>query len=73
MLTKSVMATRLEKPLKRELTVKGEAYILSIDPAGLKLTRKGRRKGQELAWHDLVSGDAALAVALNASMEQIRR
>jgi hypothetical protein len=35
----------------------------------LKLTEKGRRKGQELAWKDLVTGDAALATALNASVE----
>jgi hypothetical protein len=35
---------------------------------GLKLTLKGRRKGQELKWVDLISGEAALAVALNASV-----
>jgi hypothetical protein len=34
----------------------------------LKLTLKGKRIGQELSWNDLVSGDAALAVALNASV-----
>jgi hypothetical protein len=66
------MATKLEKALKRELQVSGEPYILTISPDGLKLTRKGRRKGQELAWRDLVSGGAALAVALNASLDQSR-
>jgi hypothetical protein len=64
------MTTKLDKPLKRELDVEGEAYVLVISPEGLKLTRKGRRKGQELAWKDLVSGDAALATALNASLKQ---
>jgi len=44
--------------------------MLTIDTEGLKLVPKGKRKGLELAWRDLVSGDAALAVALNASMEQ---
>jgi hypothetical protein len=34
----------------------------------LNLAPKGRRKGYELAWVDLVSGDAALATALNASL-----
>jgi hypothetical protein len=29
---------------------------------------KGRRKGLELSWKDLVSGEAALATALNASV-----
>jgi len=62
------MATRLEKTLKRELSIGGHAYILAISPEGLKLTIKGRRKGLELQWDTLVSGDAALAVALNASI-----
>jgi hypothetical protein len=64
------MATKLEKPLKRELNVNGEPYVLTISPEGLKLVRKGKRKGQELAWKDLISGEAALAVALSASLEQ---
>lgn len=64
------MATRLEKPLKREIDIEDEPYILTISPEGLKLVRKGKRKGQELAWKDLVSGDAALAVALRASLKQ---
>jgi hypothetical protein len=66
------MATKLEKPLKRELQVNGEPYMLTISPEGLKLVPKGKRKGHELAWKDLVSGQAALAVALNASLDQAR-
>jgi hypothetical protein len=66
------MATKLDKPLKRELDIDGEPYILTISPQGLLLTVKGRRKGQELAWKDLVSGDAALAVALNATLAEAR-
>ena len=66
------MVTKLEKLLKRELDVDGESYILTISPEGLKLTRKGKRKGQELAWKDLVSGEAALAVALRASLERAK-
>src|SRR5215469_1903527 len=62
------MATLLERTLKRELSIGGRAYILAISPDGLKLTLKGRRKGLELQWDALVSGDAALAVALNASI-----
>jgi hypothetical protein len=67
------MATKLEKSLKRELEVDGESYVLTIDPEGLKLTRKGRRKGHELTWKALVSGEAALAAALNASLDQVGR
>jgi hypothetical protein len=62
------MVTRLDKPLKRELDVKGEPYVVTISNDGLKLVPKGKRKGLELAWKDLVSGDAALAVALRASL-----
>lgn len=64
------MTTKLEKPLKRELNVNGEMYTLTIAPEGLKLVLKGRRKGYELAWKDLVSGQAALAEALNASLQE---
>jgi hypothetical protein len=63
------MATKLEKALKREVDVNGEAYMLTISPEGLKLVPKGKRNGHELAWKDLVSGQAALASALNASIE----
>ena len=66
------MATKLDKPLKRELEIAGEPYTLTLTTDGLKLTRKGKRKGHELRWKDLVSGDAARAVALNASLEEAR-
>jgi hypothetical protein len=61
--------TSLDKPLKRELRIGGVLYTLTLDPDGLKLTEKGRRRGVELAWRDLVSGDAALATALQASLK----
>jgi hypothetical protein len=62
------MTTRLDKTLKRELTLEGRTFILAVSPEGLKLTLKGKRNGLELGWSDLVSGDAALAAALNASL-----
>jgi hypothetical protein len=62
------MTTKLDGPLKRELSVRGEPYTLTITPDGLQLVPKGRRKGYELRWEDFVSGDAALATALNASL-----
>jgi hypothetical protein len=62
------LTTKLDNSLRRELTVLGKPYTLVITPNGLALTPKGKRKGYELAWPDLVSGDAALAVALNASL-----
>jgi hypothetical protein len=63
--------TPLDKPLRRALDIQDRTYTLTIDPQGLKLVEKGRRKGIELAWPDLVNGDAALAVALQASLAQL--
>ena len=62
------MVTKLHGLLKRELEIKGRAYVVSLDESGIKLTLKGHRLGQELKWDDLASGDAALATALNASL-----
>jgi hypothetical protein len=62
------MVTKLRGSLRREVPIKGRAYVVTISTDGLKLTEKGRRNGFELAWNDLVSGEAALAVALNASV-----
>jgi hypothetical protein len=41
--------TKLEKELKREIAIDDKAYVVTISPQGLKLTEKGRRKGQELS------------------------
>ena len=64
------MATKLDKSLKREVDINGEAWMLTISPEGLKLVLKGRRNGHDLAWKDIVSGEAALSSALNASVGQ---
>jgi len=65
------MVVKLEKPLRRELSIDAEPYVVTISPEGLKLTKKGRRKGIELSWKALVSGDAALAAALQASVQRV--
>ena len=64
------MTTALDKPLKRALNIKGRAYVVSLSRDSLKLTLKGHRLGVELKWADLVSGEAALATALHASVGQ---
>jgi hypothetical protein len=63
--------TPLEKILRRSLKINGADYVLTISPQGLKLTLKKKRNGLELAWADLVDGEAALATALNASLGQL--
>ena len=62
------MTTKLDKPLRREIEIDDRLYTLTVDQDGLRLVEKGHRKGQELRWRDLVSGDAALAAALTASL-----
>ena len=62
------MTTRLDAPLKREITIGDAPYTLTLTPDGLKLVEKGRRRGIELSWSALTSGEAALATALNASL-----
>jgi hypothetical protein len=63
------MATQLEKELKRSIEVDGVAYTVIIDPNGLRIVGKGRRKPEvEVTWKDMVSGEAALATALRASV-----
>jgi hypothetical protein len=62
------VTTKLEGPLKREIDIDGAPYTLTLSPDGMTLVRKGKRKGFELRWTSLVSGDAALATALNASL-----
>lgn len=69
---KEILMTPLDKPLRRALDIDGTAYVLNVSSEGLKLTLKGKRKGLELAWSDLVSGDSALAVALQASVGQFQ-
>src|ERR1700733_14462754 len=62
------MTTPLHSTLKRALTIEGREYVVTLTEANLKLTLKGKRNGVELAWAQLVNGEAALAVALHASL-----
>lgn len=61
------MTTKLERPIRREILIERTPWKLTISPDALSLVRKGRRKGIELRWKSIVSGDAALAAALYAS------
>jgi hypothetical protein len=67
------MTTPLTKPLKRALTIDGRTFIVTMSPDTLKITLKGKRRGQEIRWTDLIGGDAALAAALNASLGALDR
>jgi hypothetical protein len=64
------MATKLDKTLKREITIDGESYTLTLTPEGVKVVKKGHRLGHEVSWKQIVSGEPQLASALEKSVEQ---
>ena len=64
--------TPLEKTLKRALRFDGRDYVVTLTPDALKITEKGRRLGLELPWADLISGETALAMALQASIGRLQ-
>ena len=63
------MATKLDKVLKREIEIDGPSYIAAISPEGVKVTKKGFRKGNEITWKSIISGDASLNADLSASVD----
>lgn len=63
------MATRLDKTIKRQLELGGQLYTVSVSPEGLRIVPKGRRKGQEISWDALLSGEAELRRDLNMSLD----
>ena len=68
------MATVLDKELKRQVTIDGVDYTVAVHPEGFRLTGKGKRRPEvDLRWSDLLSGEAAMAAALNASLSKTRQ
>ncbi len=39
------MTAKLDKPLKREVAISGQVYVVTISSEGIKLVLKGKRKG----------------------------
>lgn len=62
------MATKLEKTLKREIDIDGKAYMVAISPEGVKVTQKGFRRGPELTWRAIISGEAEMGQQLKGSL-----
>jgi len=54
------MPQRLTEPIKREVEVDGQLYTVTVGPDGVHIAPKGKRKGRELSWRDLASGEAEL-------------
>ncbi len=66
------MTTPLDRPLRRELEIEGLLYTVTLDPEGVKITEKGKRKGHSLTWKALLSGEAELTQALKISLDALR-
>jgi hypothetical protein len=66
-----LMTTPLDRSIKRELELDGTRYTVTISPEGIKVTEKGKRKGQEITWRDIISGDAALRRDLKLSVQAL--
>ena len=67
------MTAKLDSPIKRELKIKKELYTVIISPDGVKIALKGRRKGREISWETLLSGDAELTQQLKMSVDAYGR
>jgi hypothetical protein len=63
------VATPLDKTIKRELELGGQLYMVSMSPEGVRIVPKGKRKGHEISWETLLSGDAELRRDLNMSLD----
>lgn len=63
------MTAKLDRAIKRELDLDGTLYTITIAPEGLKVTEKGKRKGQEVSWRSIISGDATLSEDLKISLD----
>jgi hypothetical protein len=63
------MATKLEKALKREVDINGVAFMVTLAPDGMKIVEKGKRKGTELTWEQLIRGDVTMTQDLKDSIE----
>ena len=63
------MATKLDKAIKRELEHAGVLYTVTLSPEGVRVVEKGKRKGRELPWETIISGDAELRESLRISVD----
>jgi len=66
------MTTKLDKPIKRELEHDGVLYTVTISRDGIRVVEKGKRKGHDVSWATIISGDAELNEALRISVDATR-
>lgn len=67
------MATPLDKPIRREVSIEGNPYTLTLDGDGVTVVKKGGRKGFTVTWASLVEGDPQRQLDLLRSVEAVQR
>jgi hypothetical protein len=65
------MATKLEKPIRREIEIDGEPFTVIISSEGLRLTKKRFRSGVALSWKSIWSRFGGTASTLSGSDEHV--
>jgi hypothetical protein len=64
------MATKLDKTIRRELEIDGEAFTLTVSPDGVRLTRKRFRSGVAISWKSLWGRHVGEAFSLPESSDE---
>ena len=54
------MPLKLGRALKREVEIHGAPYTVTVSPLGVRLVRKGFRKGVAISWRRLLQMAAGL-------------
>jgi hypothetical protein len=62
------MVTALDRPLRRGVRIGDADYVVTLHAGGVRLVRKGRRKGIEVSWEQILDGELALAAQLAGSL-----
>jgi hypothetical protein len=66
------LTIKLEKSMRREISVNGLPYIATLSAQGIKLVQKGRRNGVVVTWDKLIASEAALNCALDAALRKAK-
>ena len=64
------MPTKLDKTIRREIEIDGEAFTIAISPDGFRLTRKRFRSGVALSWKSLWARHGGEASSLPESSDE---
>jgi hypothetical protein len=62
------MVTPLERPLRRAIEIDGKPYVATFRPDGVRVVAKGRRKGIEITWKQILDGEIQLHAQLARSL-----